>query len=701
MDSHAELNPPRRISRPVLVGFAALALLVLVGAFLINAYVERERERDLNDWAISLNLIAENRVEAIEDWLQSRTASLQELANNASLQLYLWQLSQRVQEGAPATEPAQLSFLRNLIVASARRLGLATDEGQPTIPANLPQHRASGLALLDAEQRVVVATSGMPDLGTRFTAAARRALKNGKAAASDLILDPHERPLLAIAVPVPAVLGGHAQSGSSAAPQGTLVAVVDARRELYPLLRSGVPITGSDETLLVEKRGQQVVYLSPTRDESIPTRKSLPLDRPRLAAASAVLEPGRFGAFLNYQGREVLAASQPLRNLPWVLLQEVDAGEALQESNRHRRFLITSFSLLLFFVAATLVAAWQHGSRVRALHDAEALREKTLALQKQTELLHAVTDNTEAYILLLDDRQRVLFANARVATATETPAAELGGQSLAGVLGPASAAALEEQLQQLHREGRVQHCTRRLVIGDEERSFQCSLVPVDHVGDRYNAVLLVLQDITELERAQQKHASLLRRLVDTLMHVVDLHDPNSANHSAHLVEIANALGRELQLDEADRRTLDLAASLANLGKIFVPREILTKTEPLTEAEQDLVRRHVQLGLDLLKDLDFEGPVLDTIAQKQEYLDGSGYPHGLRGEQILLTARILAVANAFVALTSPRAYREAIDTEQALDQLLKESGRKYDRRVVAALFHVIENRGQGFAWRQES
>ena len=92
----------------------------------------------------------------------------------------------------------------------------------------------------------------------------------------------------------------------------------------------------------------------------------------------------------------------------------------------------------------------------------------------------------------------------------------------------------------------------------------------------------------------------------------------------------------------------------------------------------------------LSSLEFEGPVLETIAQKQELMDGSGYPRGLRGEDILLTARILAVANTFVALVSPRAYRDAVPIERALDQLLSESKDKYDRHVVAALFHLAEN-----------
>ena len=295
---------------------------------------------------------------------------------------------------------------------------------------------------------------------------------------------------------------------------------------LGTLLANGVPMTSSDDTLLVQEEDNQVVYLSPTRGGGTPTRKSLPLDRSNLAAATAVKRPGSFGEFHNYQGHKVLATSRALRSVPWLLVQEVDAVQALQESNRHRQFLITAFSLLLFFFAATLVAAWRHGSSVRAMQSTAELRSKTLALQKQTELLHAVTDNAEAYVVLLDKQQRVLFANARLATITGTQEGELAGSSLAGVIGPANAQPLSDSIEQLQQDGMTQYCTRKMTIGNEERTLQCSLVPVEQVGERDNAILLVMQDVTEFQRAQQKHATLLRKLVGALMHVVDLHDPD-------------------------------------------------------------------------------------------------------------------------------------------------------------------------------
>ena len=685
-----------RPSKPVIGGIIALLVILVGGAMLIGVYIHNERQRDLDDWAIRLGLQAETRVNAIEDWLATQAINLGELANNASLQLYLWQLTKR-EESEPTIEPAQLSYLRNLVLASAQRYGMSPDQQQPSIPANLPKHYDAGLALIDARQRHVVSTAGMPEIGAAFSAAIESALKDGRPSYSELVLDSHERVLIGIAVPVPVVLG----AVDNWAYGGVVLGVFNAAHTLYPLLNSGVPITSSDQSLLITELDGQVLYLSPTLDGAIPTRKTLPMDRTRLAAAAAIASPGNFGEYRNYQGTEILSTSRPLRSTDWLLVQQVNASQALLESNRHRRFMLTTFSLLLFFIGATLVAAWWHGSSVRATHDADELRHKTRELEKQTELLHAVTDNAEAYVILMDAQQQVMFANARLADKLHTAPDELAGSSLSSVLGPANVQPMQAAIDALQSDGTTHHCTRKMVIANEERSFQCSLVPVDRIGESCNAILLVLQDVTELQRAQQKNASLMRRLVETLMHVVDLHDPNSAHHSSRMVEVANAIGHELKLNETDRRTLDLATSLANLGKIFVPREVLTKPEELTEAEQALVHRHVQFGTELLQDLDFEGPVLDTIAQKQEHLDGSGYPNGLAGDDILLTARILAVSNAFVALVSPRAYRQAVSIEAALDQLLRESGSKFDRHVVAALFHVAENRSDWTDWQDDA
>ena len=127
--------------------------------------------------------------------------------------------------------------------------------------------------------------------------------------------------------------------------------------------------------------------------------------------------------------------------------------------------------------------------------------------------------------------------------------------------------------------------------------------------------------------------------------------------------------------------------------------MLTTVEPLTEEEARVLRENINYSVEILKDLDFDGPVLSIVQQKNECLDGSGYPNGVSGDDILQESRILSVANAFVAITSARAYRSGKSIKEALNVLISEADARYDRHVIAALFHVAENHSDWQSWQQ--
>ena len=125
--------------------------------------------------------------------------------------------------------------------------------------------------------------------------------------------------------------------------------------------------------------------------------------------------------------------------------------------------------------------------------------------------------------------------------------------------------------------------------------------------------------------------------------------------------------------------------------------MLTKSGPLDEAELLLIRDSILASADLIADIEFDGPIAETIRQLQENFNGSGIPKGLKGDEILLTARIVAVANAFVAMVSARSYRPGMAFDRAIDILLKESGESFDRRAVTALVNHLENPGGRAQW----
>ncbi len=679
------MSKPLTLRRPVLIGLTLLMLVILGGLWLIVSYLQLERERDLSDWRIRLSLIAEDRTASIEQWLNQEFSSLDELANNASLQLYLSQLATKTDTPAEV-EPAQLGYLRNLINAAAERGGFRANDA--LIPANVPTTGQRGLALLDHEGRVVVATPGMPPLDADDRALALGVISSGKAALRDLRASTQGQTSIGFLVPVTTLLGMHSESTQQ--PVGVLMGIKNAATNLYPLLANRGSLTRHDETLLVRFDASSMINLSPLADGSAPFQRRIALSSLDADTLRTLQTPGEFTRGRDYRGAPVLLTSRALTGAPWTLVQKTDAHEALKESDDHRRFLLTVFLLTLFFISASLIAAWRHGSSVRAQAMTARLQEKTRMLEGQTRLLHGVTDTLSDFLFLLDEGQRLLFTNRAFESAIGVSQADMFGKTLASIFGPDTAQQLEARISAPADPTKP---PEPLLINEREGLYQCSALPLPNPAGNGHATLVVLHDVTALHESERKRANLLHQLIAALMRAVDKHDPHSANHSSRTAAVAVAIGRELDLPERDLQALDLAANLANVGKIFIPKEVLTKSGSLSEAEQDILKQHVQYALDILSSLEFEGPVVATIAQKQELMDGSGYPHGLRGDEILLTARILAVANAFVALVSPRAYRDEVPVARALDQLLAESKDKYDRHVVAALFHIAENRDE--------
>jgi|ETNmetMinimDraft_26_1059896.scaffolds.fasta_scaffold00428_10 HD-GYP domain-containing protein (c-di-GMP phosphodiesterase class II) len=679
-------SPKTPIYLSVVIPVLALAGLVLLGMFFISVYIDKERERDLQQWEARLGLVADAKVDAIQDFLSGTFDDLQVLADNASLQMYLGQLLQAQASGT--SRPAEFSYLRNLILASADRDGYWSAD-TPRIAANVATTSISGLALLDVDLRPVVATPGMSSaIGKQMNAPLQRVLSGVARQATGLIPDGQEQALILFAVPVMAVMGSHPGNGET--PIGLLIGIRNAEQELFPLVRGGVGFAEDNEALLLEMRGDRVVYLSSTKDGAGPMRRSMPLDRTTLAAAQAVKTPDDFALLDNYRGDSVLQTSRRINRQTWVLAQQVDAVQALSESNERRQFLLISMSLLLLTCVAVVIAAWRHGSSVRARHQAEELLDKTTRLQRQTELLHATADNIDVLTLLTSRAQEVIFTNQATADAVGSKISDIVDNELTAVLGPATAGELQSSIQQAQQSSERVHRVIALRFGAHDRVYHASFIPVERIGHHRNPMLLVFRDITDFQRAQQRHTNLLRNLVATLVNIVDLHDPYTAFHSQHLAEVAGAIGREMGLNSEDLEMLNLAAMLANVGKIAISRELLTKTGLLTKDDEELLYAHVSTGLELLGKLDFDGPVLETLAQKQEHLDGSGYPRQLSAEQMTLPGKILSVANTFVALVSPRAFRQAISISDAVDRMMQDADKLYDRHVLAALFHITEN-----------
>jgi len=186
-------------------------------------------------------------------------------------------------------------------------------------------------------------------------------------------------------------------------------------------------------------------------------------------------------------------------------------------------------------------------------------------------------------------------------------------------------------------------------------------------------------------RIEDEHAVQTLRFsqtITTLARMVEYRDIYTHGHQKRVAQVCDALAARLKLSPGRRMALVLAAELHDIGKIGVPEHLLNKAGFLTDAELARIHEHAAIGAELLRGVDFPGPVADIVAQHHERLDGSGYPHGLTGDQMLFEARILAVADTFEAMSSSRPYRNAQGVGVALVELRRHAGVKYDARVVA-------------------
>lgn len=220
------------------------------------------------------------------------------------------------------------------------------------------------------------------------------------------------------------------------------------------------------------------------------------------------------------------------------------------------------------------------------------------------------------------------------------------------------------------------------------------------------AVEGIMRDITERklaeEEARQSTEKMLKAMEDTIQAmamIVEMRDPYTAGHQRRVTELACAMARELKVLEDRITGLRLAGLIHDIGKVRVPSEILTNPDGLSEAEFTMIKMHPVIGYEILKTIDLPWPIAQIVYQHHERLDGSGYPRGLSGDDIILEARILAVADVVEAISSHRPYRPARGIDRALDEIQTNTGVLYDGVVVDTCLKLFKERRFKFEQRE--
>jgi len=327
---------------------------------------------------------------------------------------------------------------------------------------------------------------------------------------------------------------------------------------------------------------------------------------------------------------------------------------------------------------------------------AKMMEKRRSVYLKSEQRFKAIVENAPMDILVIQDNKFV-FTNFTVSPITGYSKEEISRMNFWEIVHPEYRELVKRNYQARLRGEYIPLYECKLIAKDGSEKW------VTVAGSRIEwkerpADIVMLSDITQLKQTERKLREAYGRLnqslkdiVKALSKLIERRDPYTAGHQERVAKLACAIAEELGLSEEQIIGIRLAGLLHDMGKISIPAEILTKPQQLNKIELDLVKTHPQVAYEILKEIEFSWPVAEIVYQHHERWDGSGYLRGLKGDEILLEARILAVADVVEAMSSHRPYRPARAIEEALKEILRNRGKLYDPDVVDACIRLFREK----------
>ncbi len=344
-------------------------------------------------------------------------------------------------------------------------------------------------------------------------------------------------------------------------------------------------------------------------------------------------------------------------------------------------------TVFVLTTALGLFATWVYLSR----REERERHRRISAQQRLGDLANAIPNP----LLVLSPEGRHLEWNAALETLTGLPAERLAQATISDLAHPDDLDVAAAALGRVVQTGRPDSVDARIITADgSARLYRWHGAAVHDAEGRTDRIAVVGVDLTDLKAIQEelqqsvlRAKDLLRQTVGTLTVAVEKRGAYTAGHERRVTALSLAIADELGISAEEREGLEYAASLHDIGELAVPADILVRPSRLSPSEFEIVKSHAEHGYEILRSVSFPWPVADIIRQHHERFDGSGYPSGLKGEEIRREARIIAVADVVEAMCSHRPYRPALGKDAALAELRDGRASRYDPAVVDACLTV--------------
>ena len=329
------------------------------------------------------------------------------------------------------------------------------------------------------------------------------------------------------------------------------------------------------------------------------------------------------------------------------------------------------------------------------------------SLRESEAKFRSLVESTSDWIWELDENGHYTYSSPQVFGMLGYTAEEVIGKTPFDLMTPEDAGRLGEQFASIA--GERKHFklleNANLHKNGQVITLETSGAPMLDAHGAFKGYRGIDRDITERKVAEKERRASAERLeqillqtIEAIAATVEARDPYTAGHQQRVALLASAIAGEMGLSGEIIHGISLAASIHDLGKIRVPAEILSKPGRLNQIEYELVKGHSQTGYDIIKHIQFPLPISQMVLQHHERLDGSGYPQGLKDGQILLEAKILAVADVVEAMSSHRPYRPSLGMGAALEEIAKNRGVYYDEGVVDSCLALFRDKKFEFEFK---
>lgn len=397
----------------------------------------------------------------------------------------------------------------------------------------------------------------------------------------------------------------------------------------------------------------------------------------------------KFGAHSKTTPRrdEVLMTKEPVKSIPLTLMIYLDLDETYQGLLLQRQQLHVIGQLISLLIFVLILAFWWKMQNKRHSSLAHQYQEFSRKVNAQRHLLKNINATVDEHITLKYLNGKYVYVNAAFINFLNVKIEEVLDKNDNQLFGAKIAEELKEMDNKLLKTKKITTEEKSFIINDKCYYLAISKTPFLDGHKKFIGIITVVKDLTDIMTAREFREKAMKNSMDSMMHIMQRHDDHLVKHVKYLKRLALDLADKLNLSRDERTTLEVSASLSQLGKIYISKDILNMSDTLNASALEVYRSHIEDTVFILDAVDWGLPVVKTVYAMYEKLDGTGYPNNLHASKISKLSRILCVCNQFCELVSPRRGHKVYTSEAAIKWMVNQKG-EYDLSIIQSLAEMI-------------